>query len=104
MCAGTGTQVCPEQTTVQLLRYGCHEYTCGPPTHPWCAGYWGGAQLTAPSSTDLISLSFEKELPTKCYLVSCKDGEAEAAAHPRWHLPKGPKDKLPTLMITLLTE
>lgn len=26
MCAGTGTQVCPEQTTVQLLRYGRHEH------------------------------------------------------------------------------
>lgn len=29
-CAGTGTQVCPEQTTAQLLRYGCHERTREP--------------------------------------------------------------------------
>lgn len=34
MCAGTGTQVCPGQTTVQLLRYGRREHTCGPSTSP----------------------------------------------------------------------
>lgn len=53
MYAGTETQVCPEQTTVQLLRYGCHEHACEPPLtpnpHPRCAGYGEGLSQTASS-------------------------------------------------------
>lgn len=96
MSAGTETQVCPEQTTVRLSRYGCHEHACEPPTHPnpiqphpWCAGSWGGAQsdsfLLLPSSSDRngFSLTYLSSLKgaftPKCYLVSLRLVKAEAS-------------------------
>lgn len=85
MCAGTVIQVCPEQTTVQLLRYGCHKHTCGPPTHLhpqtlmcWLLGRGPVRQLPPPPPPPSSP---------KCYLLSHKDNQSSS----RWDLPNSPQ-------------
>lgn len=96
-CAGTETRVCPEQTTVQLLRYSRHEHACEPPPPPTpvpgvlatgegpsqTASSFVPPPVTETSSrlTYLLKL-FENGPHTKCYLISCKDGQSRGSSSP----------------------